>query len=56
VPDPTLDENLEKPHGRGVMLMRTYMNEVSFNATGNCVTLVKFRSPAAADRKASSQR
>lgn len=43
VPDPTLDENLEKPFGRGVMLMRAYMNEVLFNETGNCVTLIKVR-------------
>lgn len=43
VPDPTLDENLECPHGRGVMLMRAYMTHVSFNPRGNCVTLVKER-------------
>ncbi len=41
VPDPTLDENLERPSGRGVMLMRAYMTEVRFNEHGNCVTLVK---------------
>lgn len=44
VPDPTCDENLEKPCGRGVMLMRVYMNEVKYNAAGNKVTLVKRRS------------
>lgn len=44
VPDPTLDENLEKPHGRGIMLMRAYMSRVSFNKAGNCVTMVKQRS------------
>ena len=27
----------------GVFLMRTFMNEVNFNETGNCVTLVKLR-------------
>ena len=43
IPDPTLDENLEKPSGRGVMLMRTYMNEVFFNQSGNCVTMIKRR-------------
>ncbi len=41
VPDPTLAENLCRPHGRGVMLMKAYMTEVSFNKEGNCVTLVK---------------
>ncbi|MEX2672402.1 MAG: ATP-binding protein [Phycisphaeraceae bacterium] len=53
VPDPTLDENLEKPFGRGVMLMRTYMTEVSYNASGNCVILVKARSSEQASSKSS---
>jgi serine/threonine-protein kinase RsbW len=43
VPDPTLDENLEKPDGRGVMLMRVYMNEVRYNPAGNKVTMTKRR-------------
>lgn len=51
VPDPTLDENLTKPSGRGVMLMRAYMDEVSFNDSGNRVTLVKRPSNAAANRE-----
>ena len=37
LPDPTLDENLSKPSGRGVMLMRAYMTEVVFSPTGNRV-------------------
>lgn len=41
VPDPTTDENLEKPYGRGIMLMRAYMDEVHFNKCGNQVRLVK---------------
>jgi serine/threonine-protein kinase RsbW len=41
VPDPTLDENLSKPNGRGIMLMRAYMDEVSFGESGNQVRLVK---------------
>jgi serine/threonine-protein kinase RsbW len=40
VPDPTLDENLETPTGRGIMLMRAYMTRVSFNERGNRVTMV----------------
>ena len=31
VPDPTLEENLELPSGRGLMLMRTFMSRVEFN-------------------------
>jgi serine/threonine-protein kinase RsbW len=43
VPDPTADVNLEKPTGRGVMLIRAYMTEVHFNRAGNCITMVKRR-------------
>jgi serine/threonine-protein kinase RsbW len=39
--DPTADENLEKPTGRGVMLMQAYMDEVRFNEKGNQVLMVK---------------
>ena len=41
VPDPTAPENLERPCGRGLMLMRHYMTEVSFNARGNAVRMSK---------------
>jgi anti-sigma regulatory factor (Ser/Thr protein kinase) len=47
LPDPTDPENLEKVSGRGLLLMRTFMDEVSFNETGNQVTMIK-RSQAAA--------
>ena len=40
VPDPRLPENLAKPSGRGVFLMRALMDEVRFNEAGNEVTLV----------------
>lgn len=43
LPDPLDPENLLKPHGRGIMLMRTFLDEVSFNESGNEVTLVKRR-------------
>ncbi|PCI09949.1 anti-sigma regulatory factor [bacterium] len=39
LPDPTLSENLAKPSGRGVMLMRAYMTDVDFNDAGNRVKL-----------------
>ncbi|MCA9300644.1 MAG: ATP-binding protein [Phycisphaerales bacterium] len=44
VPDPTLDENLFKPTGRGLLLMRSYMAEVSHNDRGNRVEMV-YRRP-----------
>jgi len=34
VPDPTLDENLELPSGRGLMLIRSYMSEVRHDHGG----------------------
>lgn len=40
LPDPTAEENIAKPSGRGVMLMRAYMTEVHFNAAGNRVRLI----------------
>ena len=43
LPDPTDPENLTKPSGRGVLLMRAFMDEVTFNAAGNEVTMVKMR-------------
>ena len=43
VPDPTLDEFLERPHGRGIMLMRAYMSDVRFGRNGKSVTLIKDR-------------
>lgn len=44
VPDPTLEENLELPSGRGLMLMRTFMSVVEFNERGNRVIMEKQRS------------
>ena len=43
VPDPTDEENLEIPSGRGLMLMRCYMTSVEFNARGNEVSMEKIR-------------
>lgn len=41
LPDPTDPMNLLKPSGRGVLLMKSFMDEVSFNEKGNEVRLVK---------------
>ncbi|MFO0846551.1 MAG: ATP-binding protein [Gemmataceae bacterium] len=41
VPDPTAVENLERPCGRGLMLMRHYMSEVNYNDRGNSVVMAK---------------
>jgi anti-sigma regulatory factor (Ser/Thr protein kinase) len=44
LPDPTMTHCLERPSGRGLLLIRTYMDEVTYNATGTEITLVKRRS------------
>jgi len=41
VPDPTAVENLERPCGRGLMLMRHYMSEIDYNELGNSVVMSK---------------
>lgn len=43
VPDPTLPENIDRPHGRGIMLMRAYLDVVEFGAAGKSVRLVMNR-------------
>jgi serine/threonine-protein kinase RsbW len=43
VPDPTRDENLQRPCGRGIMLMRSYMDAVEYSPAGNEVRMVKYR-------------
>ena len=43
VPDPTEEENLELPSGRGLMLMRSFMSSVEFNERGNQVIMTKRR-------------
>jgi anti-sigma regulatory factor (Ser/Thr protein kinase) len=44
VPDPRLDENLDKLSGRGLFLMQLYASALSFNPQGNQVTLYRRRS------------
>jgi len=49
LPDPTSPGYLERPCGRGVLLMKSFMDDVIFNASGNQVTLVKRRYVRTAD-------
>lgn len=39
VADPRTDENRCRPGGRGLMMMRHFMNSVEHNDRGNCVTM-----------------
>jgi serine/threonine-protein kinase RsbW len=43
VPDPTAPENLDKPSGRGLLLMRHFTTWMRYNRRGNRVTLCKRR-------------
>jgi serine/threonine-protein kinase RsbW len=44
LPDPTDRQHREIPGGRGVLLMRRFMDRVQFNEKGNAVLLEKRRS------------
>jgi serine/threonine-protein kinase RsbW len=46
VPDPTAIENLERPCGRGLLLMRGFMTEVEYHGRGNSVSMAKVREAA----------
>jgi serine/threonine-protein kinase RsbW len=39
LPDPTDPENIEKPHGRGVFLMRALADSVEFSDNGSTVAM-----------------
>ena len=46
LPDPTDPANLHKEFGRGLLLIRTFMDEVRHNGRGNEITMIKRRGPA----------
>ncbi len=41
VPDPTVPERLSLPNGRGILLMKAYMNEVEYRRNGREIFLRK---------------
>jgi CheY-like chemotaxis protein len=43
LPDPRDPANLQKCSGRGLFLIRTFMDEVRFNTAGNEITMIKRR-------------
>jgi serine/threonine-protein kinase RsbW len=43
VPDPTARKNLDRPCGRGVMLIRSYMSRVRYSRGGRRILMVKLR-------------
>jgi len=53
VPDCTLDENLEKTSGRGLMLIRSFMSDVRHEMGGRRLVMT-YRKDAAADGEAAA--
>jgi CheY-like chemotaxis protein len=51
LPDPTDPANIERPCGRGLLLMQTFMDAVDYNPAGNEVTMVKRRAERSAPRE-----
>jgi hypothetical protein len=49
IPDATATENLTKLCGRGLLLIRSFMDEVKYNERGNQITMIKRRPPQAHD-------
>ncbi len=45
VPDPTAPDNIDRVRGRGLMLIRTFMDQVEFNDRGNQIRLSKASTP-----------
>ena len=43
VPDPRRGENLYKTKGRGLLLMRSYMDVIEFSERGNRVHMVRYK-------------
>lgn len=45
VKDPTSEHNLDRVSGRGLFLIRSFMDQVSHNLEGNQITMTKIRKP-----------
>lgn len=43
VPDPTEEDFIERPCGRGLLLIRGFMSDVRYHGRGNVVTMSKVR-------------
>ncbi|MBL6706738.1 MAG: ATP-binding protein, partial [Planctomycetaceae bacterium] len=49
IPDPTDPEYLNRPSGRGMLLMRSFMDEVHYSEGGRQVTMMKVAPPPETD-------
>jgi len=44
IPDPRVGNNIYKIGGRGLFLIRSYMDQIDFNEKGNCICMIKYNS------------
>jgi hypothetical protein len=44
ISDPTTTDNLSRIGGRGLLMIRTFMDEVRHYDCGNCITMIKYTS------------
>ncbi len=51
IPDPRCGDNLFKPSGRGLFLIRSYMDEVEYNDKGTCLKIVKYKNASPSPSK-----
>ncbi|WP_166819990.1 ATP-binding response regulator [Thalassoroseus pseudoceratinae] len=54
LPDPTDSENILKCSGRGIMLMRAFMDEVTFSDQGSQIRMVKYASSCSIENNSST--
>lgn len=50
IDDPRSGENIYKTGGRGVLLIKSYMDSIKYNQTGNSITMTKLNSKHAKQR------
>ncbi len=43
IPDPRVGENLYRPEGRGLLLIRSYMHSVEYNERGNGLRMIRYK-------------
>jgi serine/threonine-protein kinase RsbW len=43
IPDPRYGDNLYKPAGRGMLLMRSFMDVLEYNKKGNSLRMIRYR-------------
>ena len=52
IPDPRVGENLYRPEGRGLLLIRSYMHTVEYSERGNSLRMVRCKTPPVPGRAA----